>query len=59
MVDVIAEFFQVTGIDAAPPETMSELIVWMALIYIGVKLVCAMFRLFGKLMEFFVNWRRF
>ena len=59
MAAVVAEFFQVIGVDPAPPETMAELIVWLALIYIGVKLVCAMFHLFGKLMEFFLNWRRF
>lgn len=59
MAHVVAEFFQVVGVDTAPPETMSELILWMALIYISVHLVCGVFRLLGKLMEFFVHWRRF
>lgn len=59
MVAVIAEFFQVVGVDSTSPETMSELILWMALIYIGVHLVCAVFRLLGKCMELFLNRRRF
>lgn len=59
MAAVVAEFFQVIGVDPAPPETMSELIVWLVMIWIGVKLVCGMFRLFGKLMEILLNWRRF
>ena len=36
---VIAEFFGVIGVDPTPPETMGDLIVWLALIYIGVVLV--------------------
>ena len=59
MAAVVAEFFQVIGVDPTPPETMAELIVWLVLIWIGVKLVCGVFRLFGKLTEIFLNWRRF
>ena len=59
MAAVVAEFFQVIGVDPTPPETIAELIVWLVLIWIGVKLVCGVFRLFGKLTEIFLNWRRF
>ena len=56
---VIAEFFGVIGVDPTPPETMAELIVWLALIYIGVVLVSLVFRVLGKLLEMFLNWRKF
>ena len=59
MADVVAEFFGVIGVDAVPPETMAELIVWLVMIWIGEKLVCTVFRVFGKLMEFVLSWRKF
>lgn len=56
---LIAEFFQIIGVDAMPPATMAELIPWLLCVYIGVKLVCAMFRVIGKLAELFISGRRF
>lgn len=56
---VIAEFFGIIGVDMTAPATMGELIPWLLTIWIGIILVCAVFRVFGKLAEFFVNWRRF
>lgn len=56
---VIAEFFGVIGVDQTPPETMVELIPWIICIYIGVVLVCLVFRVIGKLLEMFLNWRKF
>ncbi len=56
---VIAEFFGVIGVDQTPPETMAELIPWIICVYIGVVLVSLVFRVIGKLLELFLNWRKF
>ena len=55
---VIMEFFGIIGVDPTPPETMAELIPWMFCVYIGIVLVCAVFRILGKLVELLLNWRR-
>ena len=55
---VIAEFFGVIGVDQTSPETMSDLIVWLVLIYIGVELVSMVFRVIGKLFEKILDWRK-
>ena len=59
MAAVIAEFFGIIGVDMAAPVTMAELIPWLLMIWISVVLVCGVFRVFGKLAELFLNWRRF
>lgn len=59
MAAVIAEFFGIIGVDMAVPVTMSELIPWLLTVWIGVVLVSGVFRVFGKLAELFLNWRRF
>ena len=37
---------------------MSDLIVWLVLIYIGVELVSMVFRVIGKLFEKILDWRK-
>lgn len=59
MAAVIAEFFGIIGVDMVAPATMSELIPWLLSIWIGVILVSGVFRVFGKLVDLFLNWRRF
>lgn len=59
MAAVIAEFFGIIGVDMVAPGTMAELIPWLLMIWISVILVSGVFRVFGKLAEFFVNWRQF
>lgn len=59
MAAVIAEFFGVIGVSMAAPATMSELIPWLLTVWVGVVLVCGVFRVFGKLVDLFMNWRRF
>ena len=59
MAAVISEFFMISGIDMTAPATLSELIPWLVTIWVGVVLVSAVFRVFGKLAELFLNWRRF
>lgn len=58
MAAVIAEFFGIIGVDMVAPATMAELIPWLLMIWISVILVSGVFRVFGKLAELFVNWRR-
>lgn len=55
---VIAEFFEVIGVDAAPPTTMAELIPYLLTVLLGVFLVSAVFGLIGKLAELLLNFRR-
>lgn len=59
MAAVIAEFFGIIGVDLAAPATMAELIPWLLTVWIGVVLVSGVFRVFGKLVDLFMNWRRF
>ena len=59
MAAVIAEFFGIIGVDMAAPATMAELIPWLLCVWIGVVLVSGVFRVFGKLVDLFMNWRRF
>lgn len=51
MATVIAEFFGIIGVDQTPPATMAELIPWLLCVVVGVVMVSAVFRLFGKLLE--------
>mgnify|MGYP004485359209 FL=1 len=55
---VIAEFFEVIGVDAAAPTTMAELIPYLLTVLLGVFLVSAVFGLIGKLAELLLNFRR-
>lgn len=59
MAAVIAEFFGIIGVDPTAPATMAELIPWLLTVWIGVVLVSGVFRVFGKLVDLFMNWRRF
>lgn len=58
MAAVVSEFFQITGVDVVPPETMSELIPYLLQIVVAVALVSATFAVIGKLAEVILNWRR-
>lgn len=55
---VIAEFFEVIGVDATPPTTIAELIPYLLTVLLGVFLVSAVFGLIGKLAELLLNFRR-
>lgn len=39
MAEIIAEFFQIVGVSAAPPSTMAELIPYLLTVFIGLVLV--------------------
>lgn len=58
MAALIAEFFGLIGADMTPPETMAELIPYLLYITLGVVLVCAVFRVIGKLAELLMDYKR-
>ena len=59
MASVVAEFFQITGVDAVPPANMAELIPYLLTVFIGIVLVVCVFRLVATIAAALVNWRRF
>lgn len=59
MAVIVAEFFQIVGLDAVPPSNMAELIPYLLTVVVGVALVSGVFRVIGKLAEIIINWRRF
>lgn len=58
MAVLVSEFFEVIGVDAAPPSTMAELIPYLLTVFIGVTLVSSVFGVLGKLAEFILNFMR-
>lgn len=58
MAAVVAEFFQIMGVDMAPPETLAELIPYLLTVAVAVFLVSAVFGVIGKLAEVISNFRR-
>lgn len=58
MAVIVAEFFEIIGVDAVPPSTMAELIPYLLTVAVGVALVSGVFRLIGKLAEIIINYRR-
>ncbi len=60
MAQLVAEFFQIVGVEQIPPETLAELIPWLVTVFVGVALVCAVFGVIGKIAECllsFLRWR--
>ena len=55
---IVAEFFGIIGVDIVPPTNMVELIPYLLQIFVGVFLVSAMFRVFGKIGDWVLNFRR-
>lgn len=56
---IVAEFFQIIGLDMVPPSNIAELIPYLLTFFVGVVLVCGVFRVIGCLAEVLINWRRF
>ena len=59
MASVVAEFFQITGVDIVPPTTMAELIPYLLTVFVAMVLVTAVFRIVAAVAAALVNWRRF
>ena len=58
MAEIIAEFFGVIGEDMIPPDNLAELIPYLLTIFIGLALVCTVFRVIGRLAEVIMDFRR-
>lgn len=59
MASVVAEFFQITGVDIVLPTTMAELIPYLLTVFVAVVLVTAVFRIVAAVAAALVRWRRF
>lgn len=59
MAVVVAEFFQIVGVDAVPPSNLAELIPYLLTVVVGVALVSGVFGVIGHLAGNIMNWRRF
>ena len=59
MASVVAEFFQITGVDIVPPTNMAELIPYLLTVFVAIVLVVCVFRIVGTVAAALVNWRRF
>ena len=58
MAPIVAEFFEICGLDVVPPETLAELIPYLLQVVVGVALVSGVFAVIGKIAEVFANFRR-
>lgn len=59
MAAVVAEFFQIVGVDVVPPTSMAELIPYLLTVFIGIVLVIGVLRIVAAVASALVNWRRF
>lgn len=58
MAGVVAEFFQIVGLDMVPPENLAELIPYLLQVVVSVSLVSGVFGVIGRIAESFGNFRR-
>lgn len=59
MAAVIAQFFQIIGVDSTPPSNMAELIPYLLTVTVGMYLVSLVFRLFADIVRALFSVRRF
>jgi len=60
MAELVAEFFQIVGLETEIPQTLAELIPYLLQIVVGVALVSGVFGVIGKLAQLlmdFTRWR--
>lgn len=58
MAAVVAEFFQVIGVDMVPPSTMAELIPYLLTVVVGVFLVAMVFKVVSAICAAFISLGR-
>lgn len=58
MAVVVAEFFNIIGVDVVPPDTISELIPYLLTVIVGVILVAMVFKIIYELAMGIMDWRR-
>lgn len=49
MIEAVAEFFGIIGVDITPPETMSEFIPYFLTVMLAFAMVAAIFRMFRQI----------
>lgn len=54
---IVSEFFGLIGLDMTPPTTLSELIPYLLVFFVGVVLVSGVFRVIGRLAELFTSFK--
>lgn len=59
MAAVVAQFFQISGIDSIPPDNIAELIPYLLHVVVAVVLVLAVFKVIAVIIQAFVDWRWF
>ncbi len=59
MAAIVAEFFQIIGIDMIPPTNMAELIPYLLTVFVGVWLVSMVFGIIKDIASGLLNWRLF
>ena len=58
MVELVAEFFAISGLDVVPPSNLAELIPYLLRVFTGVFLVSGVFGVLGRIADAFVGFRR-
>ena len=58
MAAVVAEFFQIIGLEMVPPQTLAELIPYLLQVVVGVALVSGVFGVIGKIVELIFDMTR-
>ena len=59
MAAVIAQFFQIIGVDSTPPSNMAELIPYLLTVAVGMFLVSLVFRLIADIVRALFSVGRF
>lgn len=59
MAAVIAQFFQIIGVDSTPPSNMAELIPYLLTVAVGMFLVAMVYRLIAAIVRAVLDMRRF
>jgi hypothetical protein len=59
MMQVVTDFFGLTGLSMAPPSDMAELIPYLLQFIVAVVLVLAVFKVISAIVQIFCNWRWF
>lgn len=59
MAVIVAEFFEICGLETVPPSNLGELIPYLLTVLAAVALVSGVFRAVGRLAEVLLNSHRF
>lgn len=59
MVQLVAQFLGICGLDTVPPDNLAELIPYLLTVLVGVVLVVAVFKVISAIAQIFCNWRWF